>query len=316
MLVLCPSNPTLHGIVQVGPVCQDALSMQSTNGSYLTLPHYIFPCATNYMIPGLPDGVTGVVGLGRSRISLPSQLSSALGLDKRFTICLPSSSKAKGFIVFGSNGIDISSLPLTYTPLLSNPVSTVIAPRGEPSYEYFIGVKSVTINSKVVPFNTSMLVIDRKSGYGGTKISTGYPYSTLKTEIYKAFIETFIREAEAMKLKKVAAVEPFAACFSVLVARTKFRPMVPTIDLVLESGGVWRMFGGNSMVEVGKGVMCLGFVEEEIREFKEEEERTSIVIGGHQLEDIVLRFDLALSTMAFSAAQSTCSKYFNFTSKA
>ncbi|KAK9086675.1 hypothetical protein Syun_029069 [Stephania yunnanensis] len=156
-----------------------------------------------------------------------------------------------------------------------------------------------------------MLVIDRKSGYGGTKISTSYSYSTLKTEIYKAFIEAFVREAKAMKLKRVAAVEPFAACFSSKgVARTKLGPAVPTIDLVLESG-VWRMFGGNSMVEVGKGVMCLGFVEEEIQEFKDEEERTSIVIGGHQLEDIVLQFDLASSTMGFSSAQSTCSKYFN-----
>ncbi|KAK9086674.1 hypothetical protein Syun_029068 [Stephania yunnanensis] len=110
----------------------NVLSLQSTYGSYLTLPHYIFPCATNYMIPGLPDGVTGVAGLGRSRISLPSQLSLAFGLDKKFAICLPSSSKAKGFIVFGNNGIDTSYLHLTYTPLLSNPVSTVIAPRGNP----------------------------------------------------------------------------------------------------------------------------------------------------------------------------------------
>ncbi|KAK9086679.1 hypothetical protein Syun_029073 [Stephania yunnanensis] len=274
-------HPTL-GSSQVGSLCDDVISLQSTNAnSYTTIPHYLFGCATNYMIVGLADGITGAAGLGRSKIALPLQLASAFKFDKKFVLCLPSSTNAKGFVVFGNfvPNTAVSPVPLTYTPLLNNPVSTVPAPRGEPSYEYFIGVKSITINGK-------LLSIDRKSGNGGTKISTGHPYTALKTEIYNAFIEAFVREAEAMKLKRVAAVEPFGACF-------RFGPAVPMIDFVLESKNVWRMFGANSMVKVGNnGVMCLGFVEGDY------DEMTSVVIGGRQLENIVLQFDLASSKMA------------------
>jgi hypothetical protein len=46
--------------------------------------------------------------------------------------------------------------------------------------------------------------------------------------------------------------------------------------------------------------------------------RTSIVIGGHQLEDNLLQFDLAASRLGFSSSllfrQTTCAN-FNFTSK-
>ncbi|KAK9146739.1 hypothetical protein Sjap_006642 [Stephania japonica] len=306
-------HPTLDSS-QGGSLCDDVLSLQLTNAiSYATIPHYLFGCATNYMIVGLADGVTGAAGLGRSKIALPLQLASTFKFDKKFVVCLPSSTNAKGFVVFGNlvPNSGVSAVPLTYTPLLSNPVSTVPAPRGEPSYEYFIGVKSVHVNNKRVPFNTSLLAIDRKSGNGGSKISTGHPYTALKTEIYNALIEAFVREAEAMKLKRVTAVEPFGACFSSKgVASSRFGPAVPTIGLVLESKNVWRMFGANSMVNVGKDVMCLGFVEGDY------DEMTSIVIGGRQLEDIVLQFDLASSKMGFSstllANQTSCSTYFNF----
>jgi hypothetical protein len=59
--------------------------------------------------------------------------------------------------------------------------------------------------------------------------------------------------------------------------------------------------------------LCLGFVN------GGENARTSIVIGGHQLEDNLVQFDLATSRVGFSSTllgrQTTCSN-FNFTSVA
>ncbi|KHN18889.1 Basic 7S globulin [Glycine soja] len=60
-------------------------------------------------------------------------------------------------------------------------------------------------------------------------------------------------------------------------------------------------------------VLCLGFVN------GGENPRTSIVIGGYQLEDNLLQFDLATSRLGFSSllygSRTTCAN-FNFTSAA
>ncbi|CAI0466344.1 unnamed protein product [Linum tenue] len=82
----------------------------------------------------------------------------------------------------------------------------------------------------------------------------------------------------------------FELCYnSTAIGSTRVGPAVPQIDLVLQSsnGGV--------------------------------NPRTSIVIGGHQLEDNLLQFDLADSRLGFSSSllfrQTTCAN-FNFTSTA
>jgi hypothetical protein len=80
---------------------------------------------------------------------------------------------------------------------------------------------------------------------------------------------------------------------------------VPTIGLVLQGGVEWTIFGGNSMVLVSKNVACLGFVD------GGKEPRTAVVIGGHQLEDNLLEFDLVSSKLGFSSSlllqNATCS---------
>lgn len=204
-----------------------------------------------------------------------------------------------------------ASQSLTYTPLITNPVSTASAYfQGEASVEYFIGVKSIKINGKAVPLNATLLSIDSQ-GYGGTKISTVHPYTVLETSIYKAVTQAFLKELST--ITRVASVSPFGACFSSKdIGSTRVGPAVPPIDLVLQRQSVyWRVFGANSMVQVSDNVLCLGFVDGGVNP------RTSIVIGGRQLEDNLLQFDLATSRLGFSSSllsrQTTCSN-FNFTS--
>ncbi|KAJ6747287.1 ASPARTYL PROTEASE FAMILY PROTEIN putative-RELATED [Salix koriyanagi] len=136
----------------------------------------------------------------------------------------------------------------------------------------------------------------------------------METTIYNAVTDTFIRELAKANVPRVAAVAPFGACFnSKNIGSTRVGPAVPQIDLVLQSKNVyWRIFGANSMVQVKDDVLCLGFVDGGVNP------RTSIVIGGHQLEDNLLQFDLAASRLGFSSSllftQTTCAN-FNFTSK-
>ncbi|KAM7466717.1 hypothetical protein LguiB_014279 [Lonicera macranthoides] len=151
---------------------------------------------------------------------------------------------------------DLSKL-LTTTPLLINPVSTAPAyTEGEPSDEYFIGVKFIRVDGKLVSFNNSLLTID-KNGNGGTKLSTIVPYTVLHNSIYKAFASAFVKAAAAKNMKRVALVRPFGVCFSATANGS-----VPYVDLVLQSESVkWRFYEANSMVKVNKDVMCLGIKE-------------------------------------------------------
>ncbi|CAN1768266.1 Probable aspartic proteinase GIP2 [Linum perenne] len=278
---LLPGN-TVTETGTSGELGQDVVSIQSTDGSkpgqFVKVPNLIFTCGSTFLLDGLADGVKGMAGLGRTKISIPSQFSASFSFDRKFAICLSSSSK--GVVFFGDGpyvllpNIDVSK-SLTYTPLILN--------KGDASSDYFIGVESVKINGTLLKIN--------KEGYGGTKISTVQPYTVLETSIHKALTNAFAKQLS--KVPKVAAVAPFTLCFnSTAIGSTRVGPAVPQIDLVLQSSSViWRIFGANSMVEVKKDVLCLGFVDGGFNP------RTSIVIGGHQLEDNLLQFDLATSRL-------------------
>ncbi|WOG94828.1 hypothetical protein DCAR_0314125 [Daucus carota subsp. sativus] len=317
-----PENPVINTATG-GEVAEDVVSVESTDGSssgqVVTVPRFIFSCAPTSLLQNLASGVVGMAGLGRTRIALPSQFASAFSFKRKFAMCLSGSTSSNGVIIFGNDpytflpNIIVSDKTLTYTPLLTNPVSTsATSTQGEPSVEYFIGVKSIKINSKIVALNTSLLSIS-SAGLGGTKISTINPYTVLETSIYKAVTEAFIKESAARNITRVASVAPFGACFSTdNILSTRLGPSVPSIDLVLQSESVvWTITGSNSMVYINDNVLCLGFVD------GGSNSRTSIVIGGHQLEDNLVQFDLATSRVGFSGtllgSRTTCAN-FNFTS--
>ncbi|KAK3019839.1 hypothetical protein RJ639_004084 [Escallonia herrerae] len=242
----------------------------------------------------LAAGVKGMAGLGRAKISIPSQLSAYFSFPKKFAICLSSSTSARGVVLLGNGpyvllpNVDASP-SLIYTPLFINPTE------GDASPEYFIRVKSIKINEKVVPLDANFLSINKTNGYEGTKISTVNLFTVLGTSIYNAVVKAF---------------SGFRGSFWSHAGG----PAVPQIDLVLQSETVyWRIFGANSMVQVSNDVLCLGFGDGGANP------RTSIVIGGHKIEDNLLQFDLATSRLGFSSSllfrQTTCAN-FNFTSNA
>ncbi|KAF7852296.1 hypothetical protein BT93_L4590 [Corymbia citriodora subsp. variegata] len=315
-----PSNPFTHSGGS-GEMASDATVIQSTDGKTVgkafTVPGVVFTCGSTWLLEGLSAGALGIAGLGRSEVSLPVQFASAFKIPKKFALCLSSSSSSNGVIFFGNGpyqflpNVEVSK-SLMYTPLILNPVSTAGSYfEGDPSTDYFINLTSIKINGKAIPLNATLLnIID---GNGGTKISTVNPYTVMETSIFKAFVKVFRQEAK--NLTKVSSVKPFKYCFSNnKTPYTRVGPAVPIIDLVMHSSSVyWRIFGANSMVQVKEDVICLGFVD------GGSDPRTSIVIGGYQLEDNLVQIDLEKARLGFSSSllfkQTTCSN-FNFTSTA
>ncbi|KAL2486992.1 Eukaryotic aspartyl protease family protein [Abeliophyllum distichum] len=294
---LFPDN-TVTRTATSGELASDVVSIQSTDGRNpgrnVSVSQFLFVCGSTFLLQGLANGVKGMAGLGRTRIALPSQFAADFSFDRKFAVCLTSSTSSKGVVIFGDGPYRFlpntdASTSLIYTPLIINP-----------------------INEKVVPINTTLLSIDSE-GNGGTKISSVNPYTVLESSIYNAVVNAFVKELS--NVSRVASVAPFGACFSSRnIGSTRVGPAVPPVDLVLQSESVfWRIFGANSMVQVNNEVLCLGFVDGGVNP------RTSIVIGGHQIEDNLLQFDIATSRLGFSSSllfrQTTCAN-FNFTSSA
>ncbi|CAN1807494.1 Probable aspartic proteinase GIP2 [Linum perenne] len=189
---------------------------------------------------------------------------------------------------------------IVFTPLLTNPVSTATAySDGEASADYFVGVKSIKVNGTPVKVNSTLLSIDGQ-GCGGTKISTIHPYTVLESSIYDAVSGAFVDQAARARynLRRVVWAGPFGVCFELgQVRMTRIRPIVPMVEMEFENNIVsWRMFGTNSMVRVGQDVVCLGLVDGGLNP------KTSIVIGGHQLEDNLVVFDMDRKRVGFSSS--------------
>ncbi|KAI3969941.1 hypothetical protein MKW92_006664 [Papaver armeniacum] len=117
----------------------------------------------------------------------------------------------------------------------------------------------------------------------------------MRTSIYNQFTSIFTEQAKAMNIARVASVAPFGACFdSRNISGSWIGAVVPTISLVLHKENVvWKIFGPNSMVRVSDEVSCLGFVDGG-------NDASLLVIGGYQLEDNLLEFNLAKMRLGFT----------------
>ncbi|KAA0064093.1 basic 7S globulin 2 [Cucumis melo var. makuwa] len=331
-----PQNPSLRDqfvdydrpeLTDSENVITDVLALSTTDGSksgpLRRISEIPFACVKTNFLRGLAKNVIGLAALGRSNLSIPSVISAKFNSPKFFAICLSGARSGPGVAFFGSKGpyrfspnVDLSK-SLTYTPLLFNPASGSIHTYWLPSYEYYVGLSAIRINGKVVPFNTSLLPFEPIHGNGGAKISTSTNYGLLESSIYRAFARVFMKEAAALNFKLINAVKPFGVCYAAksVGVTAEGHAKAPVVDLVMEKGKVvWKLGGRNTMVRIkkkGVDAWCLGFING--GEFP----RTPIVMGGLQMEDHLLQFDLEKFRFGFSSSALTegtsCSK-FNFNS--
>lgn len=258
-------NP-ITGSANFGDLAEDIVTIVGDLGSAETVDRFLFSCSGENLLKGLATGAKGMLGLGRSKIAFQSQAINNFDIPRKFTMCLSSSSD--GFILSGAS----ISKSLSYTPLIS--------PNGQDGY--YVNVKSIKINGRRLALH------DGGQPVKGLEISTVVPYTTMKTPIYETFTKAYATAASSMNMTSVAPVAPFGVCFS-------SQQTVPEIELALQSELVkWRIQGRNSMVRMSDSVMCLGFVDGGL------DMSSSVVLGGYQMEDHILEFNLGTGMMGFS----------------
>uniref|UniRef100_A0A0D9WZT0 Peptidase A1 domain-containing protein n=1 Tax=Leersia perrieri TaxID=77586 RepID=A0A0D9WZT0_9ORYZ len=115
---------------------------------------------------------TGVIGLGRSNLSMVGQL----GLD-RFSYCLSSITKVASPILFGSKATFTGNAAVLSTPLLYDYV------------DYYVNLLGISVDGKRLTIPNGTFVLDTKTGRGGVSFDTSSPYTLLVDPAYTLVVE-------------------------------------------------------------------------------------------------------------------------------
>ncbi|GMH00410.1 hypothetical protein Nepgr_002249 [Nepenthes gracilis] len=191
---------------------------------------------------GLFIGAAGLLGLGRGKLSFPSQTGRRFG--RKFSYCLVdrSASSKPSSVVFGESAV---SRMAVFTPLLSNPKLDTF---------YYVSLVGISVGGTRVPGITGELFKIDGSGNGGVIVDSGTSVTRLTSPAYIALRNAF--RAGASGLKTAEAFSLFDTCYD-LSGKTEVR--VPTVVMHFDGADV-SLLANNYMIAVDtSGRFCFAF---------------------------------------------------------
>ncbi|KAL6128558.1 hypothetical protein ACLB2K_071913 [Fragaria x ananassa] len=191
---------------------------------------------------GLFVGAAGLLGLGRGKLSFPSQTGSRF--NSKFSYCLVdrSASSKPSSVVFGDSAV---SRTARFTPLVPNPKLDTF---------YYIELLAISVGGTRVPGITASLFKLDPSGNGGVIIDSGTSVTRLTRSAYISLRDAF--RAGARSLKRAPEFSLFDTCFD-LSGKTEVK--VPTVVLHFRGADV-SLPATNYLIPVdSSGTFCFAF---------------------------------------------------------
>ncbi|XVF22369.1 hypothetical protein REPUB_Repub12eG0166600 [Reevesia pubescens] len=223
---------------------------------------------------GLFVGAAGLLGLGRGRLSFPSQTGRRF--NSKFSYCLVdrSASSKPSSMVFGNAAIPRTAL---FTPLLTNPKLDTF---------YFLELLGISVGGTRVPrIRPSMFKMDQ-DGNGGVIIDSGTSVTRLTRPAYIAMRDAF--RVGASNLKRAPDFSLFDTCFD-LSGKTSVK--VPTVVLHFRGADV-SLPATNYLIPVdSSGTFCFAFAGTM---------SALSIIGNIQQQGFRVAYDLAGSRIGFA----------------
>ncbi|KAL8541015.1 hypothetical protein ACS0TY_002340 [Phlomoides rotata] len=223
---------------------------------------------------GLFVGAAGLLGLGRGKLSFPTQAGPRFG--KKFSYCLVdrSASSKPSSMVFGESAVSRNAV---FTPLLTNPKLDTF---------YYVGLNGISVGGTQVPgISPSLFKLDR-IGNGGVIVDSGTSVTRLTRPAYVAFRDAF--RAGASNLKRAPEFSLFDTCFD-LSGKTEVK--VPTVVLHFQGADV-SLPASNYLIPVdGDGKFCFAFAGTM---------SGLSIIGNIQQQGFRVVFDLASNRVGFA----------------
>lgn len=223
---------------------------------------------------GLFIGAAGLLGLGRGKLSFPSQVGRRFG--RKFSYCLVdrSASSRPSAIVFGQSAVSRNAI---FTPLLSNPKLDTF---------YYVGLTGISVGGRRIPGITDSLFKLDAAGNGGVIVDSGTSVTRLTRPAYVALRDAF--RAGASNLKRAPDFSLFDTCFD-LSGKTEVK--VPTLVLHFTGADV-SLPASNYLIPVdSSGRFCFAFAGTL---------SGLSIIGNIQQQGFRVVFDLAGSRLGFA----------------
>lgn len=191
---------------------------------------------------GLFVGAAGLLGLGRGKLSFPTQAGRRFA--KKFSYCLVdrSASSRPSSMVFGSSAASRTAL---YTPLLANPKLDTF---------YYLDLVGISVGgARVRGISAALFRLDN-AGNGGVIIDSGTSVTRLTRPAYVAMRDAF--RAGARALKRAPDFSLFDTCFD-LSGKTEVK--VPTVVMHFRGADV-SLPAANYLIPVDSdGTFCFAF---------------------------------------------------------
>ncbi|CAA0831375.1 Eukaryotic aspartyl protease family protein [Striga hermonthica] len=224
---------------------------------------------------GLFVGAAGLLGLGRGRLSFPTQAGPRFG--RKFSYCLVdrSASSKPSSMVFGGSAV---SRRAVFTPLVANPKLDTF---------YYVGLNGISVGGARVPGITASLFQLDSTGNGGVIVDSGTSVTRLTRPAYVALRDAF--RAGASNLRTASEFSLFDTCFN-LSGKTEVK--VPTVVLHFGGGADVSLPASNYLIPVdGDGKFCFAFAGTM---------SGLSIIGNIQQQGFRVVFDLAANRVGFA----------------
>ncbi len=230
------------GSVSQGDLSEDSLVLKSAStGKPYYITGFVFGCG--HINKGLFAGSAGILGLGRGKLSLPSQLlmiqgASAAIATNRFSYCLTDRFRnpdTSSYIRFGTEaGAIVSSISsrnssrkqqqLQYISMLKNPQMPVL---------YYVKLTGVAVGTELkLQFPASLYEVD-VNGNGGVIFDSGTSITRLAEPAYSHLRDAF-RTATAHLRRVQGDYGLFDTCYSLSHNQSQLLATIPVVTLYFD----------------------------------------------------------------------------------
>ncbi|KEH28580.1 eukaryotic aspartyl protease family protein [Medicago truncatula] len=258
-----------------GSFTDGELGVEHLSFGGISVSNFVFGCGRNNK--GLFGGVSGIMGLGRSNLSMISQTNTTFG--GVFSYCLPTTdSGASGSLVIGNESSLFKNLtPIAYTSMVSNP---------QLSNFYVLNLTGIDVGGVAIQ--------DTSFGNGGILIDSGTVITRLAPSLYNALKAEFLKQFSGYPIAPALSI--LDTCFNLTGIEEVSIPTLSmhfenNVDLNVDAVGILYMPKDGSQV-------CLALASLS-------DENDMAIIGNYQQRNQRVIYDAKQSKIGF--AREDCS---------
>ncbi|RCV07301.1 hypothetical protein SETIT_1G232800v2 [Setaria italica] len=264
----------------IGFLSTDAFAFQS---GVATL---AFGCVSfTRLTQGALRGASGLIGLGRGRLSLVSQTGAT-----KFSYCLTPYFHNNGasslLFVGAAASLSGGGGPVTSMPFAENPKDYPY------SLFYYLPLVGITVGKTKLPIQSSVFDLRRlDQGFwaGGVIIDSGSPFTSLVEDAYKPLTDELARQLNGSLVPPPGGD---GGGMALCVARGDLDSFVPTLVFHFSGGADMALPPENYWAPIDKSTACMAIMEA----------FDISIIGNFQQQNMHLLFDIGKGQLSFQTA--------------